>query len=205
MAAVVEESTPVRLLDAAERLVGEHGVNAVSLRSINAAAGSNVAAAHYHFGSKEALVRAALDRRMSVLAEQRFEQLAVVEHDPAPPVRAVAAVFVRPLCELAADPAGGRYVRFLDALYRGGDEWLGVLDAAFAPQWDRIAPVLARATPRLDDHRRAMRVSLASETMLRMLADSARYAGDLDPETYRDEVIDVFTAIVAGPCTQEAP
>lgn len=199
------EPTAVRLLDAAERLIGARGVDAVSLRAINAEAGSNVAAAHYHFGSKEALVGAVLERRMTVLAEQRYRELAPLEADPAPSARAVAAVFVRPLFELARDAEGASYVAFLAALYRAGGAWLPVLDAAFAPQWARIEPVLARALPDLDDDRRGRRLSLASETMLRMLAGADRYAGDLDPDQYRDEVIDVFTAIVAGPCPQEAP
>jgi AcrR family transcriptional regulator len=204
MAVATAEPTQVRLLDAAERLVGERGVDGVSLRAINAEADSNVAAAHYHFGSKEALVRAVLDRRMAALAEERLRQLDALSTDRAPTPRDVAAVFVRPLFELAADPAGARYVRFLGALYAERD-WLPVLDAAFAPQWARIEPVLARATPHLDDRRRGTRLSLASETMLRMLAAPDRYRGDLDSEAYRDEVIDVFTAIVTGPSHQEAP
>ncbi len=202
MATVIAEPTQVRLLDAAERLVGERGVDGVSLRAINVEADSNVAAAHYHFGSKEALVRAVLDRRMTGLAEERFQQLDAIGDAPDP--RVVAAVFVRPLFALAVDPDGERYVRFLAALYAERD-WLPVLDAAFAPQWARIEPVLARATPHLDAVRRGARLSLASETMLRMLAHPDRYAGDLHADAYRDEVIDVFTAIVTGPSHQEAP
>jgi AcrR family transcriptional regulator len=198
------ESTAVRLLDAAERLVGERGVDGVSLRAINAEAGSNVAAAHYHFGSKEALVRAALERRMTVLGEQRYAQLAPLESDPAPSARAVAAVFVGPLFTFSRDDEGAPYVRFLAALYRAGGEWFDVLDEAFAPQRERIGPVFARATPDLDDDRRARRLSLASETMLRMLADADRYAGTLDPDGYLAEVTDVFTAILTAP-VQEAP
>jgi AcrR family transcriptional regulator len=199
------EPTTVRLLDAAERLIGERGVDAVSLRAINAEAGTNVAAAHYHFGSKEALVRAVLERRMAVLAAQRVELLVPLEPDPAPSARDIAAVLVRPLFAFSRDDEGAPYVRFLAALYRAGGEWFPVLDDAFAPQWVRIEPVFARATPQLDADRRTRRLSLASETMLRMLADADRYAGDLDPEPYRDEVIDIFTAIVTGPCPQEAP
>ena len=107
MAVTTTESTQVRLLDAAERLIGERGVDAVSLRAINAEADSNVAAAHYHFGSKEALVRAVLDRRMAVLAEERTGQLAPLESEPKPSAREVASVFVRPLFELARDEQGG--------------------------------------------------------------------------------------------------
>src|SRR4051794_28115321 len=113
MAVAAAEPTHVRLLDAAERLIGERGVDAVSLRAINAAAESNVAAAHYHFGSKEALVRAVLDRRMAVLAEERYARLADLAHEPAPSARAVAEVVVRPLFDLSYDDDGTSYVRFL--------------------------------------------------------------------------------------------
>jgi AcrR family transcriptional regulator len=198
------EPTAVRLLDAAEHLIGERGVDAVSLRAINAEAGSNVAAAHYHFGSKAALVRAVLDRRMAILAQERYEQLAPLESDPEPSARTVAAVFVGPLFAFSRDEEGAPYVRFLAALYQAGGDWLQVLDESFAPQRDRIVPVFARATPDLDDDRRARRLSLASETMLRMLADADRYAGALDADGYLEEVIDVFTAILTAP-TQETP
>lgn len=205
MAVATAEPTQVRLLDAAERLIGERGVDAVSLRAINAEAGSNVAAAHYHFGSKEALVRAVLDRRMAVLGERRLEQLAALAPEPATP-RDVAAVFVGPLFDFATTHDGRSYVRFLAALHRADGEWLAVLDAAFAPQWAQLEPVLARTLPDLDAERRARRLAVASETQLRMLADPDRYAGGLHPDRYRDEVIDVFTAIVTGPShAQEAP
>ncbi len=205
MAVTTAEPTQVRLLDAAERLLGDRGFDAVSLRAINAEAGSNVAAAHYHFGSKAALVRAVLDRRMSVLAEERFERLSVLEHDDVVTPRAVAEVVAGPLFDLAADPADAGYVRFLAALHRAGGDWLTVLDAAFAPQRARIEPVLARATPQLDDARRNARLALANETLLRMLADADRYAGGLDTDQYRDEVVDMYTAVITGPCTQGAP
>lgn len=206
MAVAAVESTQVRLLDAAERLIGERGVDAVSLRAINGEAGSNVAAVHYHYGSKEALVRAVLDRRMSVLAEQRAAGLDALEADPGPWARAVAAVFVGPLVDLAADADGVHYVRFLAALDRAEGPWLHVLDDAFAPQAARINPLLARALPRLDADRRVRRLDVASGTMLRMLADADRYTGTLDPDAYRAEVIDTFTAILVGsPEIQEAP
>ena len=45
------------LLDAAEKLFSEHGIQASSLRMITHQAGANLAAVHYHFGSKEGLVK----------------------------------------------------------------------------------------------------------------------------------------------------
>jgi AcrR family transcriptional regulator len=193
------DPTPLRLLDAAEQLIGERGVDGVSLRAINAAAGSNVAAAHYHFGSKAALVRAVLDRRMSRLAQDRRDRLAVIEDDAAPSPAEVAAVIVRPLFEFGQTREGAGYVRFLAALGRGGDEWLTVADDAFRPQWELLAPVLTRAIPWLDEPHRALRLKIASDAMLQMLAQPDRYAGDLDADGYGDEVVAVFTAILSGP------
>ena len=53
---VARSSTPNHLLDVAERLLAERGLDGVSLRRINTEAGLNPAAIHYHFGSKSALI-----------------------------------------------------------------------------------------------------------------------------------------------------
>ena len=197
-ATTTAEPVQQRLLDAAEQLIGERGIDGVSLRAINAEADSNVAAAHYHFGSKEALVRAVLARRMSLLAEERFEMLAVLEQDPAPPARAVVEVFTLPLVRLAATDEGSTYVRFLAALDRGGEPWLRLLDEGFRPQWERLAPVLARATPDVPEALREVRMSVAGTTLLHMLADADRHVGRLPLDQYREEVVGVITSILIG-------
>ena len=68
--------TKERILDTAERLFSEHGYSATSLRSIIAGAGVNLAAVHYHFHSKEALLEAVILRR-SVPAN--LERLALLD------------------------------------------------------------------------------------------------------------------------------
>jgi len=55
------------LLDAAELLVAGHGFTAPSHRMIAGEAGTHVALVNYHFGSKEMLFEAALERRASRL------------------------------------------------------------------------------------------------------------------------------------------
>ena len=56
--------TREKLLDAAERLFAEQGFDSTSLRQITAAAGANLAAVNYHFGSKEDLIVEVLDRKI---------------------------------------------------------------------------------------------------------------------------------------------
>lgn len=69
------EVTRERILDQAETLFARHGVDKVSLRAITAAAEANVAAIHYHFGTKEDLLRAIFIRRMTPLLDQRQKRL----------------------------------------------------------------------------------------------------------------------------------
>ena len=49
-------ATRRRLIDATARLFAEHGYNGLTMRSVAQEADANLAAANYHFGSKDALV-----------------------------------------------------------------------------------------------------------------------------------------------------
>ena len=71
--------TREKILDAAELLFIERGFAATSLRAIASRAGVNLAATHYHFGSKEGLLRATVDRRMEPLNEERVRLLEEAE------------------------------------------------------------------------------------------------------------------------------
>lgn len=64
-----------RLLDAAERLFAERGFEATSLRDVTSKAKANLAAVNYHFGSKDALVRAVFERRLGEVNRRRLALL----------------------------------------------------------------------------------------------------------------------------------
>ncbi len=204
-ASVAGDSTPARLLDATERLIGEHGVDGVSLRAINAAANSNVAAAHYHFGSKEALVAAALERRMGPLAADRLAMLDLLGKARRPPVRGIVEALVLPLVRFCETEEGRHYVRFLATLDRSGEPWRGLVLGAFAPQWARIEPVLTRALPDLSDQIRRFRFSVAGSTLLDVLANPERHlaAGHDVPASMEvvPDLVDLITGALAAPST----
>ena len=66
-------TTKIRLIRAAERLFAENGLGAVSVRDITRAAGAkNESALHYHFGSKEALIRAVFADRIKDIDSKRL-------------------------------------------------------------------------------------------------------------------------------------
>lgn len=71
--------TKTRILDAAETLFVSGGFESMSMRQITGAAGVNLAAVNYHFGSKDALIQAVLARRLDPLNVQRLALLDAFE------------------------------------------------------------------------------------------------------------------------------
>ncbi|HVZ13903.1 MAG TPA: helix-turn-helix domain-containing protein, partial [Bauldia sp.] len=71
-------STKERILTAAEQLFAQRGFDGASLRQLTAAAGVNLAAVNYHFGSKDRLVEEVFRRRLDSLNAHRLAALAKV-------------------------------------------------------------------------------------------------------------------------------
>ena len=95
------DRTRERLLDAAERLWGERGVEAVSLREIRIAAGQrNSSALHFHFGDREGLLLALSQRHQPrITAEQERLRRALVADGRQDDVAGLVEVLLRPGAE----------------------------------------------------------------------------------------------------------
>jgi AcrR family transcriptional regulator len=94
--AEVPADTKERLLDVAERLFAEEGFESVSLRTITAQAGANLAAVNYHFGSKEALIGAVVGRQVEPINRLRLELL-----EKATDARSIVVAFLDPVMQEA--------------------------------------------------------------------------------------------------------
>jgi len=108
--------TRERLILAAEKLFAEQGVDAVSLRQVNTAAGQkNASAAHYHFGSKEELIAAIYDFRMARVNKRRLEMFARLDARKAEAsLRDLVEAIVYPMVEeIEADKSGKHYIKFI--------------------------------------------------------------------------------------------
>lgn len=92
------DMTKNRLLDAAEQLIAEKGFDAVSVRDITGLAQANVASVNYHFGCREGLLAAVLERRMNPLHTERAELLGGLGEEDG--VREVLNAWARPLIGL---------------------------------------------------------------------------------------------------------
>jgi AcrR family transcriptional regulator len=96
------ERARTRILDTAEDLFAQAGPAAVTLRSIAAAAGVNVAAVNYYFGSKEKLFEEMFLRRIVPLNEERLTRLAafMTQADGHPSLEAIVTAYVMPALQL---------------------------------------------------------------------------------------------------------
>ena len=114
--------TKSKILDAAEELFMEHGFEATSLRLITTAAGVNLAAVNYHFGSKEELFQAVLTRRLDPMNQDRMQLLSAYESasggKPLTCEKILAAMFI-PALKLARDhqQGGKNFLRLLGRAY----------------------------------------------------------------------------------------
>ena len=113
----VAPSTKEQIVRAAERLFAQHGIDGVSLRQIGAAAGNgNNSAVQYHFGSKDQLIQAIFEYRLSRIHERRM--LLIAERRPSD-LRAWVECQLRALLEQSEQP-GSHYLRFVAMLHEYG-------------------------------------------------------------------------------------
>src|ERR1700722_15427950 len=98
--------TQDKILDTAERLFGDQGYAGTSLRQIIAEAGVNLAAIHYHFGSKEELLDQVVLRKAGPVNERRLVELARVEAEAGvngPDLDDLLRAFLKPMADSACD------------------------------------------------------------------------------------------------------
>jgi AcrR family transcriptional regulator len=115
-------ATRARLIDAAERLFLAHGYDDVSVRTINAEAGLNPGAVHYHFGSKRGLVAALLeDRLVPRWGHVSRSVLDGIDTQDPPEMTRIVGLAVDPLLALVRQPGRGQlHARLLAMIVLGG-------------------------------------------------------------------------------------
>ena len=101
MGTVSSIDTKEQILDVAERIFAERGFAGTTLRNVVSEAGVNLAAVHYHFGSKEELFRAVISRIARPVVEQELASLnQLQQEDDSPSVEAILTALLTPPLEL---------------------------------------------------------------------------------------------------------
>jgi AcrR family transcriptional regulator len=147
-----------KILDTAERLIANQGFAGTSLRQIIFEAGVNLAAVHYHFGSKQELLDHVILRKVTAVNQKREDLLRGYEQEAgsAPvPVEKILAAFFEPMIE-----AGSRNPQFIRLMGRMIGEGLivSIAEKHFVPTTIRFVKALGRALPALSENELHWRV-----------------------------------------------
>ena len=180
--------TKQRILDAAERLFAAHGFAGTSLRAVIKEAGVNLAAVHYHFGTKEDLLRAVLSRIVVRVNRERLEMLEQVEAaagEEPPSLEGILEAYLAPGLR-AVEDLGERGIvitRFLGRSYTEPTELVQALvREQFEELGQRFTEALGRALPHLSEAELYWRFKLVVGVMTYIQADAGQsdaYAEDL--------------------------
>ena len=194
--------TKSRILDAAERFFGSLGFAETSLRALTREAGTNLAAVNYHFGSKEGLFRAVVQRLVGSLNEERLRRLAELEgRAETPSLEELMRAFLGPALELGADGDRGERMRQLMGRLRfeGGptDE---PLREVFREVEERFGPALRNALPHLEPKTFFWRMSFTLGVMCSTLFNPRQVhvisRGACEPDV--EEALDQMVSFVAA-------
>ena len=132
--------TKERILETAERSFAENGYAATSLRSIIGEAGVNLAAVHYHFGSKEELLKAVILRRAEPVNARRLALLDECESRAGgrPDLEKFWKPSSRPPSTWPMQPGGSQFVRLMGRMYAETDMLPQIVEERVRPHADAL-------------------------------------------------------------------
>ena len=203
------KETKERILDVAEALFAENGYSGTSLRAVTTAAGANLAAVNYHFGSKRTLLRAVFERLSGPANTERLALLDRLEAVSAQPeLEDILRAFLTPALRVVVDlgDRGHTATRFLGRI--AGDP-AGDVQAMIAEEFmvvtERFLAAFARALPDLGDDELGWRFKLMVGVLIHVQADEQwkaelpRRPKPADIEVIRDRTVAFLAAGFRGP------
>lgn len=217
MARAANGSTPdaaAALISAAEQLFAERGIDGVSLREINREAGQrNTTSLQYHFGDRQGLLRAIMEKHGREVNARRNALLDQYEANGVEDVRALASAFVLPLVAKLHDPDGGRfYLRIAAELVnRAGraveEDAVSILSDPTGrdphdsiTRWSRlVGPLLSPIVVGPPLHRRYAAMRFAHIELGRRAAERPHQSERL----FTSHLVDLVTSVLITPVSEE--
>lgn len=156
-------STRDRILGAAETLFARRGFDGASLRQLTSAAGVNLAAVNYHFGSKEKLVEEVFRRRLDAPNGDRMVALAKLGGKHPATLEEVLAAYIRPALELSHEGNGALFMRVLARAFAEHDDTLRrFLSGNYGHVMRQLTAEFARLLPHLSKPELYRRIDLVT-------------------------------------------
>lgn len=185
-------STKERILSAAETLFAQRGFDGASLRQLTSAAGVNLAAVNYHFGSKEKLVEQVFRRRLDALSVQRLAALAKIAGQPDTRLEDVLDAFIRPALELSHEDDGSLFMRVLARAFAEHDDGLRkFLSENYGHVMRQFTAEFARLLPRLSKEELYWRIDLATGALTHAMSGFGiiQRKSDVSERVHREQTV----------------
>ena len=186
--------TPTQLINAAEELFAAQGYSGTSLRSIVRAADANIAAVNYHFGSKEKLFIATVQRIAKPMLEAQFHRLDQVEQE-SPTVESVLQAFLAPSLKIICQhPRGLIQAQFMGRC-RVEPTIQPLAEKAFSESHRRFVAALKRALPDKSVDELKWRLDMVIAVLIRVVC-SANLPGALLQGDSPEEIDEAIAKLV---------
>lgn len=196
--------TQALLISTAERLFAERGIDGVSLSEINRVAGQrNKSALHYHFGSRDGLLKALLEKHRHRIDAQRAQMLDQFESPETLTLHQALTILVQPLAARLDDYEGGGvyYIRIMAQLSANPQHpltfWLfNETPSAMA----MLAPTVSRHMPPAPAAVRMRRTQLLNATMFHaLLLQSHTSDSPSERPLFINDLVDSLGGLVTAP------
>lgn len=172
------------ILDVAESLFSEHGIDGVSIRTITATANVDLSLVNYYFRSKDKLFEEVLIRRVAEMSGERMRKLALVDMSASPEQvnNQILYNFVMPLIgEDISERTELENYRRLIALVSNSRRWQ---DLVFKSHYDPVAEEYIDALWQTNNHLTRSDVCWAFSFFLGSLTNAIAETGRIDRLSY---------------------
>jgi AcrR family transcriptional regulator len=202
--------TKEKILDTAERLIANQGFAATSLRQIIAEAQVNLAAVHYHFGSKQDLLDQLICRKATQVNSEREAMLERFELEAGTrpvAVERILRAFFEPM--IATGDQNPQFVRLMGRMIAEG-MIPAITEKHFQPTVLRFVAALRRALPSLPEGELYWRMQFMFGAMSQAVGGMAtpQMGARADKADFRlimRRLVQFLTAGIQAPPTREVP
>jgi len=195
--------TRQKIIATAERLFAERGVDAVSLNEITREAGQkNKSALNYHFGSKDQLLLAIIEKHEGSILSQRNAYLDDLEQRKAISIESVVRAFVYALAAQLDDTDGGKYyVSILAQLASCPGMSLYRLRPDYITREERVMKLFRDLTPNTPEELRLARLMQCSSLLFHSLSYLASIIGKRKDsrrlcQVFTENLVDAIVAVI---------
>jgi AcrR family transcriptional regulator len=181
--------TKEQIISVAKRLFAERGFAGTTLRNVISEADVNLAAVHYHFGSKEELFRAVVEQFARPIVEQELVMLKQLQAGgQVPTVEAVLTVLLKPCLEFVAQDQEFLLVhtQFMGRCWAEPEPLKSIVEREFAASMEAFLAVFQRVLPEQSRSQLAWKLDLVIAALVRVQSEAGQPLALLqrtDPES----------------------